>query len=233
MKTKYLCIISLLLAGGILSASELPPEYIKAISLIETGRRSDASAVLKTLTDKYPEWGLFYLEYAANCIYLECPDDEIEKNLEKAQKLLVDNPRFYFYRGLFLEHKNTDEALKSYDKAISLKPDYTDVLIRACMLYAEKNDFKSAISYYDSVPADKRNSALVLKIINLLVQNKSYGRAEKELLWLVRNHPLNELYLRRLLELYDLTGNKDKAKEVLKRLQTLNPEKKKIMRPLK
>ncbi|MCX7958580.1 MAG: tetratricopeptide repeat protein [Deltaproteobacteria bacterium] len=233
MKAVFFALVFLLIQGGLFAASELPATFHQAVMLIESGKRNEASVILKELTEKNPEWGLFHLEYAANCIYLECPSNEIEKHLDKAESLLGENPRFFFYKGLFLEHKSADEALKYYDKAISLRPGYTDALIRACSLYSEKGDLKSAISYYDSIPRQQRNSALVLKMVNLLVQNKDYLRAEKELLWLVCNHPANELYLKRLIEFYEIIGNSEKAKDTTRKLQNLAPAKKKVMRPLR
>lgn len=212
---------------------ELPKEYSYALSLIEAGRRQDASKVLKELIKKQPDWGLVYLEYAANCIYIECPEEEIDVHLKKAKELLSESPRLYFYMGLFAEYKSKEEALRFYDKAISLRPDYIDALVRACALYADKNDIKSALAYYEVIPQNMRGSSLILKIAGLLIQNKEYTRAEKELLWLTSNHPTNEIYLNRLLDFYETIGNKDKVKEIMKRLKILNHEKKKIMRPLK
>jgi len=211
----------------------LPDEYNDAIALIEIGKRQDAAILLKRLISRYPDWGLFYLEYAANCIYLECPENEIFDYLNKAEKLLDENPRFYFYKGLSLEQKDQDESLRLYDRAISLRPTYVDALINACAIYIEKGDIKSAISYYDSIPMDKRNSIITLKIINLLIENKDFERAEKELLYLVKNHPSNELYLSRLLDFYNKTGDDKKSSTILNKLKKLSSQKKREMRPLK
>lgn len=208
-------------------------EYNDAISLIEQGKRVEAAQLLKSLIIKYPDWGLFYLEYAANCIYIECPENEISSYLMKAEELIYDNPRLYFYKGLFLEGSKPDEALKFYDKAIALRPSYTDAIIRASLIYIERGDVKSALSYYDSIPSEKRSSTLVLNIINLLIKKKDYARAEKELLGLVNNHPTNEIYLTRLLEFYKETGNKEKEQEISNKIKRLFSQKKKFMRPLK
>ncbi|MGB9599882.1 MAG: tetratricopeptide repeat protein [Myxococcota bacterium] len=230
---RFLSIIFALIISGNLYATEPLAQYKEALTLIEQGKRMEARRLLKELTVKYTDWGLFYLEYAANCIYIECPEDEISENLIKAEGLLIDNPRFYFYKGLFLEGKKPDEALKLYDKAIALRPAYTDALIRACSIYADKGDFKSAISYYESIPVEMRSSTLILKIINLLSENKEYMRAEKEILGLVNNHPENELYLTKLREFYQKTGQKEKERKIADRIKRLFPNSKKYMRPLK
>ncbi len=233
MKSGFITIFFILIFSFSVYTTELPDEYNDAIALIEIGKRQDAAILLKRLISRYPDWGLFYLEYAANCIYLECPENEIFDYLNKAEKLLDENPRFYFYKGLSLEQKDQDESLRLYDRAISLRPTYVDALINACAIYIEKGDIKSAISYYDSIPMDKRNSIITLKIINLLIENKDFERAEKELLYLVKNHPSNELYLSRLLDFYNKTGDDKKSSTILNKLKKLSSQKKREMRPLK
>jgi len=233
VKSGFITIFFILIFSFSVYTTELPDEYNDAIALIEIGKRQDAAILLKRLISRYPDWGLFYLEYAANCIYLECPENEIFDYLNKAEKLLDENPRFYFYKGLSLEQKDQDESLRLYDRAISLRPTYVDALINACAIYIEKGDIKSAISYYDSIPMDKRNSIITLKIINLLIENKDFERAEKELLYLVKNHPSNELYLSRLLDFYNKTGDDKKSSTILNKLKKLSSQKKREMRPLK
>jgi tetratricopeptide (TPR) repeat protein len=208
-------------------------EYKEAQRLIELGRRAEAKNILKDLSNKNSQWGIVHLEYAINCIYLECPDKEIEEYLSKAEALLKDNPRLYYYRGLFMEHLNKETALKFYNKAISLRPSYTDALIRACSLYIEKGDYQSAISYYDSIPDTMKSSTLVLRMVDLLVEHKDYQRAEKELIALTKLHPDNEMYLTKLRDFYSLTGKNNRAKDVDRRINSLSPRKKRYMRPLR
>ncbi|MCX7943383.1 MAG: tetratricopeptide repeat protein [Deltaproteobacteria bacterium] len=212
---------------------DFPVEYQKAVSLIESGKRREAAVQLKELIRRYPDWGLFYLEYVANCIYIECPKDEIKNYLDKAESLIDNNPRLLFYKGLFLESENPDESLRLYDKAISLRPTYMEALIRACILYSDKGDYTSALSYYDAISEGNKNSALVLKIVDLLVKKGDFDRAEKELLWLVKNNPTNQLFLFKLHDFYNSRGDRDKAKVIMKKINNLSTHKKRIMRPLK
>jgi len=233
VKSIIIGLFTLLLFDAAVYPYDQSEEYKKALSLIESGNRAEAKNILKDLSQKNAEWGIIHLEYAINCIYLECTDNEIEEYLTKAEALLPENPRFYYFKGLFLEHLDKDAALRLYDKAISLRPSYTDVLIRACTLYAEKGDLKSAISYYDSIPNENKSSTLILRMIDLLIENKNYQRAEKELLTLTTLHPSNEIYLGRLKDFYIKTGNIPKANETTKKIEKLSPQKKKHMRPLR
>lgn len=212
---------------------ELPGEYLEAMAHIEKGDRSRARELLQHLSIKYPDNGFFYLEYAINCIYLECADIEIEAAFSRAEPMINGSPRYYFYKGLFMEAKNKEEALRLYDKAISIRPGYLDALVRACTMYAEKGDFKSAVVYYDIIPLEQRNSSLILRMIDFFTANKDYKRAEEGLHELIRRQPQNELYLERLRDFYEKRGDIKKRDEVVLKIKGLSPVKKKSMRPLK
>lgn len=229
----YYSFLIILFAISRIYAYQLPYEYTEALKLIESGKRVEASELLKRCTEKYSDWGIFHLEYAINCIYIECKDEEIKRSLDIASKLLGDNPRLYFYKGLYMEGKDIDEALMFYDRAISLRPDYFDALIRACALYADKGDVRSAMAYYDSIPPEKRSSTLILKMVDLLIKEKDYLRAEKELLFLNNSHPDNVLYLTKMLEFYRLKGDGEGIMSVERRLNRLLHGKKRVMRPLR
>lgn len=212
---------------------DLPDEYLEAMAHIEKGNRGRARDLLQQLSIKYPDNGFFYLEYAINCIYLECADIEIEAAFNKAEPTVNESPRYYFYRGLFMEGKDKEEALRLYNKAISMRPGYLDALVRACTIYAEKGDFKSAIVYYDMIPLEQRSSSLILRMIDLFTANEDYKRAKEGLNELIRRQPRNELYLERLRDFYEKKGDIKKRDEVLLKIKGLSPVKKRSMRPLK
>ncbi len=214
-------------------AMNLPVEYTEALNQIDRGNREAAKNLLNQLIQKFSDNGFFYLEYAINCIYLECKDNEIEEAFLKAEKLIGESPRLYFYKGLYLEGKDKKEALKLYDKAISIRPGYSDAVMRACAMYAEMGDFVSAVSYYDAIPVVKRNSTLILRMVDFFIESKDYKRASEGLNELVRRQPQNEIYLEKLRDFYEKVGDIKNATEVLAKLKRLNPQKKKTMRPLR
>ncbi len=73
----------------------------------------------------------------------------------------TDNYYVYYWRGLeYANLGNYGRAIRDYDKAIGIKPDYVGAYIRRAVAYAELGDYTQAISDYDkAIEIDPKSAA--------------------------------------------------------------------------
>jgi len=65
---------------------------------------------------------------------------------------VLDDALAYSNRGLaYLARRDLDRAIAAYDRAIALKPDYTEAYSNRGLVYAAKRDIERAIPNYDRI----------------------------------------------------------------------------------
>jgi len=73
---------------------------------------------------------------------------------------------------------NHDRAMAHFQKALDIKPDYSDTLVAIAKEYAFRNDFENALIYYQkALFKSPSNSDLLNKIGNVYSNMKSYNKA--------------------------------------------------------
>jgi tetratricopeptide (TPR) repeat protein len=69
--------------------------------------------------------------------------------LQKAKAVDNRNSKVYFELGYAYKHLDkTTEAIATFKKTLELSPDYEDALVNLANIYYDKEDYKTALSYY-------------------------------------------------------------------------------------
>jgi len=150
------------------------------------------------------------------------------KSLEKATALEPTNPVLAWRLGndYFLANKN-EEALKAYQKAIDLKPDYAPPYIGLAGIYENSQKIDKAVEVYNQALALRLNNPEILFNYGRLLYNRNQNddRKNTEQLWLataqLQPNYSNVLYSLGLL--YEGQGNTAKALDYYKQVKNLNP----------
>lgn len=102
-----------------------------------------------------------------------------------------DNARFHFWLGAALVQMNRrNEAIRAYEKVVSLSPDWLDGYIRLGALLESQNRDKDAIALYEKAGRlDLNDIEMKIRIANLHKSRKRKKIAHKILLDLLEKHP--------------------------------------------
>lgn len=101
------------------------------------------------------------LYYKRAVIYFdESKLDMALADIDQAIGLSAENPLYHFFRGRILYAMNkTIEASKSYEKAITLRPDFTEAQLKLAELYYLVKEHKKSFDVLNAVLAnDKQNT---------------------------------------------------------------------------
>jgi tetratricopeptide (TPR) repeat protein len=152
-----------LIRGNCLQKDE---KFVAAIQAYERAERIDAqSAVLST------NQGAAYLN-------LKQPE-EAEKLLKKALKIDETHPDAHYFMGnLRYFEFNVSAALKHYNEAIKLKPNYRDALYMRAASNAELGKYRDALRDYEAVlEIDPELAAAKYNMAVIYLQADQYSKA--------------------------------------------------------
>lgn len=100
----------------------------------------------------------------ANIYYKAGDNAKFKERLEEAIRLNPTEPTLYYNVGVMnMDQKNIDEAIKNFEKAIELKPDYADaynnigaaIIEKAAAIIEEMNKSLSDFKKYDKLQAQQ------------------------------------------------------------------------------
>ncbi|MFO7672295.1 MAG: tetratricopeptide repeat protein [Lutibacter sp.] len=123
----------------------------KAMEIISKGRKEFPSSY-SLLIDE------------ANIYYKAGDNAKFKERLEEAIRLNPTEPTLYYNVGVMnMDQKNIDEAIKNFEKAIELKPDYADaynnigaaIIEKAAPIIDEMNKSLSDFKKYDKLQAQQ------------------------------------------------------------------------------
>ena len=78
--------------------------------------------------------------------------------LNEAIEIERNDVRFYISRGTFKEHKNCEDAIEDYTKAIDIDPNYQFAYFNRARVKRELGDYQGAIyDYSKSIEIDPNN----------------------------------------------------------------------------
>jgi tetratricopeptide (TPR) repeat protein len=216
MPTTYL---SLLLLSGILMVSACTGNSKKNLKEIP---ESSAEEKLKSTLARYPD----STALAENLIQYYRDNGRYDKALATANKVLEQDSnklRFWDIKAiLHFENADTLMAIRAFEKALMLSPNYADQ-ISLGTLYAQTGNSK-AIDFADRLLADKKadaaKEALFIKGLYFSFTNqkqKSIGFFDE---CIQLNFTFMDAYREKAIAQYDL-GNYEAALSTLKRATTL------------
>lgn len=158
--------------------------------------------------------------------------------LNKAIELEPTNPLFYFALG---NAKLTDgrpaDAVKDFERAVSLKSDFTLAYMRLALSKELLKDLNGAIAALEKgLPSAQQNAEYFFQLGRYYFNRNKPGDFQLAEIAFRRAIGLNQNYadaLFGLALLYEATGNKAPALELYQRVLELNPGNKEVERHLK
>lgn len=116
-------------------------DVYKALIYLNRNKKKDIDATLKILDEaiqKFPEDDVFTQEKITMLI-TEGRSEHAEKEIKKEIEKNPENEILYYELGFLYDELNeNDKALKAYESAIDLKPDYYEALFNAGAIYYNK-----------------------------------------------------------------------------------------------
>ena len=129
---------------------------------LDQGNYQKAISFLRRAVKLLPHWGLIHLELARALQFDGTTPKEIFLSLDKALKLIPNNPRVHARSALVWEGMgNIKKALKHYKKALQLGDTRPFVCLRATRLWLLSKQGKKAISCLKRLIRHKRERGQV------------------------------------------------------------------------
>lgn len=144
----------------------------------------------------------------------------LRKFLE-AEKLYSNDPYLHYGLGLtYKAKKKSDLAVKHFEKAIEMKPDYAPAKNALGTVYLDKKEWNTAIQYFEEVTGDLLYATPYLPLSNIgwaYYNKKEYPLAEKFYLEALKIEPKFINALRGLGLVYIAMGRVSEAVVTLER----------------
>lgn len=208
--------------------SEIEPEnqeakHITASALIETGNIEKAIALTKDLLKDDPQLNVAFLMRGLQKANKEQSVVLSSKIKELTQKY-PNNATLWFVRAALEQaNRELEPALASFDKAIALKPDYTNaILAKARQLAASQRTDEAIALLREAIKNSPTNKTISLTYGQMLVKTKQFDDAQKEFTRIAEQHPQDPDLLLSLALISLQNKLYDTAKVHLNRLLELN-----------
>ena len=212
-------------------AEKFQPEFI---SLLDRAVKAANRATELDPSD-YLNWNILGDVYArATFLGVEGAYDHAKLAYESGMKSNPTNPMVYLKLAqLELEHKNTEVAVAHINKALALKPNYTEAYILASQIALSGGDVETAIRSIEfGVAADPNNFDLAFQLGYLYYQSHDYELAEMEFIRSLSLNPdyANAKYFLGLI--YDEGGKHELAIKKFEEVLATNPSNQDVIRIL-
>ncbi|MBC7863611.1 MAG: tetratricopeptide repeat protein [Bacteroidia bacterium] len=166
-------------------------------------------------------------QYELGCIYRF--NGLYDDALKYAKGAATTEPKNEWYMLLYIEclhnKKMYNEAASAYEKLIQQFPNKSDYYRELAKEYVYAENYQKAIKTYDNMGQKFGKTAEVyLAKIKLLRQLKKNADAENELKKLIEEYPTESNYYTYLAELYQESGQKEKAMAVYEKLLKIDPK---------
>jgi tetratricopeptide (TPR) repeat protein len=137
----------------------------------------------------------------------------------------LNEPRFFAYRAsLLLAVGRIDEASRDLERALSLRPNYSDALALQTIIAVVQNDKDSALNVgKQAVTADPKSAAALIALSYAQQANFDLNRALSSLQQAVQLEPENALAWARLAELQLSLSRLDEALEAAQKAVAIDP----------
>jgi tetratricopeptide (TPR) repeat protein len=182
------------------------------------------------------------LKYLEQCIKINPKSDASYYEMAQISIMLSDNERGkkYALKALSLSNKNiwyltlvanmyyqdkkVDSSIYYYEKAVTYYPEKEDLKMNLAKIYSENKEYKKAAEVYSYLENKYGfNETTSLSMIKNLINSGDYKSAVTKVKELLDKSPDEVLYNGLLAEIYQSTGENDKAKAIYKKLLEDNP----------
>ena len=182
------------------------------------------------------------LKYLEQCIKINPQNDASYYEMAQISLMLSDNERGKRYAlkalslsekniwyltlvaNLYYQEKKIDSSIYYYEKAVTLYPEKGNLKMNLAKIYSENKEYKKAAevyNYFEKKYGFNENNSL--SIIKNLINSGDYKSAETKVKELLARSPDEVLYNGLMAEVYRNNGEREKAKEIYKKLIENNP----------
>ena len=204
---------------------------------VELARQGDYAAALvrfERARSLSPNWALPYLEIAVAHMMTDNDAGKISQALEAAVRLGGEIPRAHYLMGIHLQQQSRRKrAIAEFTRALQLRPSLLDARYRLALLYVESGLQQRGIEQLELVVRQNPSHLGARRTLALLYEQSGQPElAEQHLLAVCKLYPGRPVHLEKLARFYERVGWRTKARKARKRLERLEPVKKRYMRPL-
>lgn len=145
---------------------------------------------------------------------------------EKAVELETNNTWYYLLLAdLYKSTRQFDKVVETYSSLVNLNPEKLEYRQDLATSYIITGDLRSAIKVYDEIETITGvTEETALKKRNIWQRLDKPSNALKEVEKLVESNPYNTRYLQILAESYVAEGSFDKALDIYKKIEELEPD---------
>lgn len=153
------------------------------------------------------------------------PLPEVQETLDQAKNEPNNFDAQVKAGDLYMRIKGFDKAAEFYEKAQKIKPNDFQILAKIGNTYFDAGQFETAQKWYEQALAQKEDLSVRTDLGITFVQrtNPDYERAITEFETSLKTNPNHETTLYNLGAAYFKKGDADKAREVLAKLEQVNP----------
>lgn len=223
----YVGLAQIYLVRATVASRQAKPDLSAVSALV-----AQAVNYARLATDLSPKsvliWSNLATTYENAAVIVPGARDWAIKTLIEARDLEPTNPVLWWRLGnsYYLAGQKA-EAVKSYQKAIEMKGDYSDAYLGLAVIYEQGGEFdKAVVAYQSALSADSTNIDALFNFGRLLFnRNRGRDRQDAERLWLeaVRLSPGNSNALYSLGLLYESQGDRAAALQYYYKVKDLNP----------
>jgi predicted Zn-dependent protease len=198
--------------------------FTEALKQKFLGNAGDALKYLEQCIKINPRSDASYYEMAQISLMLS----DIERGKRYAIKALSLSDKNIWYltlvANLYYQERKIDSSIYYYEKAVTFYPERGNLKMNLAKIYSENKEYKKAAEVYKYFEnKDGFNETASLSIVRNLINSGDYKSAETKVMEMLAKSPDEVLYNGLLAEIYRSTGEREKAKEIYKKLIVKNP----------
>lgn len=218
-------ILSICNAQG--QTSTVKDDLNKAKSFAEEGNATEATRVYLDIMGNYPDnrdavqgWLILNMKRTST------GEVDAIKQLEELEKTYPENTGILFFKAFIqVEYKYYDDALKTSDKLIALKPeDALNWLMRGQILESVDRKVEAMQAYEKATSLDPNNSDAWQNKAGLLATNEKFDEAIESYNKAIQLAPTQPVFIYNRGCAYCRKGDKPNALADLKKAVSMNPQ---------
>jgi tetratricopeptide (TPR) repeat protein len=207
--------------------SDVKDDLSKAQDLAKQGQAAEASKVYLEIMSKYPDnreavqgWLMINMKRSST------GEEEAIKQLEEMEKTYPDNTAILFFEAfLQTEYKHLDEALKTVEKLLIMKPeDGLNWLMKGQILESLNQNEEALSSYEKSTSLDPKNADSWQIMAGLLAKTNKLDEAISSYTKAIELAPAQPIFIYNRGCAYSRKGDKANALSDLEKAVSMNQQ---------
>ena len=199
--------------------------FTEALKQKFLGNAGDALKYLEQCIILNPRSDAAYYEMSQICLMV----GDVQRGKNYALKALTINRNNVWYQtlvaNLYYQQKNIDSAIYYYEAAVKLNPEKEDLKFNLAHILSENHNYKKASEIYNFLENKYGvNENTTLSAVRNLIDAGDFKEAEMKIKKLLEQSPDVIIYNGLLAEIYAMSGERNKAADIYRRLIESNPK---------